>query len=77
MGDLISNESGYHISHRKVGVGIVKEINLALASRCERYLLGRDEALVKSIVSRSGINKSQPGPKTNFPIVEKVSHHTS
>jgi hypothetical protein len=68
MGDVIKNKMGFLISHQDAGVGKVKEINLALTSRCERFLLGRDEALVRSLTARSGIDKSQPGPKTNLPF---------
>ena len=66
MGDFIRDEGGFEIVHEKAGVGKVTKINLALASRCERFLLGRDEALVKSIASRSRIDRTQPGPKTNL-----------
>jgi hypothetical protein len=51
----------------------VREFNVIVATECERYVIGRDEALVRCVVSRSKVDKSDPGTRIR---VENVPHPT-
>lgn len=65
-----------------VGVGLghfdfdrtqVRELNVAVASECDRYVMGPDEALVRSIVRRSRVDRDDVGTKMK---VEHIEHPT-
>lgn len=49
--------------HINVNADKVRSANLALAERCKRFVVGRDEALVKSLAEKVGLASSQWQPK--------------
>lgn len=51
----------------------VRELNVAVATECERYVIGPDEALVRSIVRRSNIERAKPGTRMR---VDHIEHPT-
>lgn len=54
----IFGNSGKEI-HAEMDQNKIKELNTALAVGCQRFVIGRDEALVKAVVTRAGV----PGTK--------------
>lgn len=65
-----------------VGVGLghfdldrtqVRELNVAVASECDRYVMGPDEALVRSVVRRSRVDRDDVATKMK---VEHIQHPT-
>jgi hypothetical protein len=40
-----------------VSIKTVRDINIYVASRCDRFVIGRDEKLLRSIVKRTKIHK--------------------
>lgn len=49
--------------HDEVGTEQVRRLNLALAARCRRFVVGRDEALVRSLARTTGLATSKWRPK--------------
>lgn len=50
-------DSGNSINYKKVSINEVKSINCTVAGNCARFIFGRDEALVKSIVKTTRIDQ--------------------
>lgn len=50
-------DSGNSINYKKVSINEVKSINCTVAGNCDRFIFGRDEALVKSIVKTTRIDQ--------------------
>lgn len=44
-----------HLEHTKAGRDYIRNANLALGERCQRFVVGRDEALVKSLTDLLGL----------------------
>lgn len=59
---LIFGEGG-GLVHRTVGQGQIRHLNLMVADRCQRFVIGRDVALVKSLVEHLNLGKKQWMPK--------------
>jgi hypothetical protein len=51
----------------------VRELNVIIASECEHYLIGRDEQLVRTVVTRSKIDVAQPATRLR---VDHIPHPT-
>ena len=49
----------------------VRSANKMVASECDRYVIGRDEALVRSVVKQSKVDQSSPGTRMK---VEHIPH---
>ena len=52
---------------------MVREINIALAIERERYVIGANESLVRSIVRRGKVDTTKPGSRIR---VEHIPHPT-
>lgn len=51
------------LKHRIVGVEQIRHTNLAIADRCQRYVVGRDEALVRSLTDQLCLASKKWQPK--------------
>ncbi|HEX9127677.1 MAG TPA: DUF4238 domain-containing protein [Gemmatimonadaceae bacterium] len=71
---LVIGQKGAHFGHFRVGRDRVRDINLAIAAECERYVIGPDEALVRSVVRRSKVD--QGCPTSTRMKVEHIRHPT-
>lgn len=49
--------------HREIGTEAIRHMNLAVADRCQRYVIGREEALVRSLADRLSLPGKQWQPK--------------
>ena len=70
---LLMGHCGAGFGHFSVNRHQVREINLAVATECERYVIGSDENLVRCIVRRSKVDKAKPGTRMK---IENVPHPT-
>ncbi len=68
---LIMGRCGAGFGHFNFAREQVRELNTEVATECERYIIGRDEALVRSTVQRSRVDKANPGSRMK---VEDVPH---
>lgn len=59
---VMSGDNG-NLQHREVGSVAIRHMNLALADRCQRFVIGREEALVKSLADRLGLAGKDWKPK--------------
>ena len=55
------NDGGF--KHIKVSADKIRKANLAMAEQCKRFVVGRDEALVKSLAEEVGLSGRQWQPK--------------
>ncbi|HEU0069628.1 MAG TPA: hypothetical protein VFQ26_10300, partial [Nitrospiraceae bacterium] len=51
------------LKHRTVGFGQIRHTNLAIADRCQRFVVGRDEALVRSLTDQLCLASKKWQPK--------------
>ena len=51
------------LQHREIGSDAIRHMNLALADRCQRFVIGREEALVRSLSDRLGLAAKEWQPK--------------
>jgi hypothetical protein len=70
---LLMGHQGAGFGHFSVSRHQVRDINLAVASECERHVIGADEAHVRCIVRRSKVDKAKTGTRMK---VESVPHPT-
>jgi hypothetical protein len=56
---------GNNFTYVNVNTIIVRGLNLFLASRCDRFVIGRDEKLLKNIVKSTKINKWKKSKRLN------------
>jgi hypothetical protein len=70
---LLVGERGCGFGHFAVDRAVVREINIALAIECERYVIGANESLVRSIVRRGKVDTTKPGSRIR---VEHIPHPT-
>lgn len=68
---LLIGKYGAGFGHFSFNRSQVREFNIAVAQEAERFLIGPDEALVRSIVRRSKIDRSRPATRMK---VENVPH---
>lgn len=58
----ISGQEGKMV-HASVGRDQVRDLNLRIASQCQRFLIGRDEALVRSLAKATGLASNKWSPR--------------
>lgn len=63
---LILHGEGMVLDHLDISQNMVVDINRAVAASCQRYVIGRDHALVKSLVKHTRIDKTIWKPSYNF-----------
>lgn len=49
--------------HTEVGTEKVRQLNLAMASKCQRFVIGRDEALLRSLADQARLAQTKWKPK--------------
>ena len=59
---LIHGDTGT-LTNRCVGTDQIRAFNLSIAERCQRFVIGRDSALVGSLSQRLGLDNKQWAPK--------------
>ena len=60
---LLAMDRGNIVRHVEMPQAVVHEFNLAVAARTERFAIGKDRALLESLVPAAGINKPGTGPR--------------
>ena len=70
---LLLGKHGGGFGHFRYSRAQVRDFNLTVAKETERFLIGRDEALLRSIVKKSKIDQSSPATRMK---VESVPHPT-
>ena len=68
---LLLGGKGVGFGHLPMNRGMVRDINVLLASECDRFLFGADEAHLKSIVRRSQIDRKRTGTRMR---VDHIQH---
>ena len=68
---LLLGRCGGRFGHFDFGREQVRDINIMVATECDRYVIGRDEALVRSVVKQSKVDKTNPGTRMK---VEHIPH---
>lgn len=56
---LAMHGSNGRFEHRTIGINRIRHTNLALADRCQRFVIGRDEPLVRSLSDYLGLAKKE------------------
>ena len=51
------------LQHREIDAAAIRHMNLAVADRCQRFVIGREEALVRALSDRLGLAKKEWLPK--------------
>jgi hypothetical protein len=51
------------LEHRQIDAVAIRHMNLAIADRCQRFVIGREEPLVRSLSDRLGLAKKEWQPK--------------
>jgi hypothetical protein len=70
---LLVGRQGLGFGHADGSRDLVRVVNVGVAAECEQYVFGPDEALVRSVVKRSKIDRSKPGTQLR---VDHVLHPT-
>lgn len=70
---LILGQYGGGFGHRGIHREEMSKLNILVARECQAYVIGRDEALVRSVVKRSKVDNSNPGTRMK---VDHVPHPT-
>ena len=70
---LLIGKYGAGFGHFRFNRTQVREFNITLAMETERFLIGRDESLLRSIVRKSKIDRAEPATRMK---VENVAHPT-
>lgn len=70
---LLIGKYGGGFGHFRFNRTQVRDFNVTVARETERFLIGRDEALVRSIVRKSNIDRAAPATRMK---VENVPHPT-
>jgi hypothetical protein len=68
---LLLGRCGGGFGHFEFSREQIRDFNLTVAIECDRYVIGRDEALVRSIVIQSKVDKMNPGTRMK---VEHIPH---
>ncbi len=64
---------GVALGHFPADRNQVREINVAVAIECERFVIARDEALIRSIIPASKVDRGNPGTRMK---VESIPNPT-
>lgn len=59
-------DSGKSINYEQASIDKVKSINSTVAGNCERFIFGREEALVKNIVETTRIDQLEKGGRVQI-----------
>lgn len=59
---LISGNKG-DFNHRVIGANQIRDFNLMVADRCQRFVIGRDATLIKSLADRLKLSEKKWEPK--------------
>jgi hypothetical protein len=70
---LAIGKHGTAFNHYNVDRNCVREMNLAVSIECDRFVIGRDETLLRSLVPASKVDRTNPGSRMR---VENVAHPT-
>lgn len=70
---IMLGKFGGGFGHRGVLREQVRSLNKLIAAECDRYVIGRDEALVRSVVKQSKVDQGSPGTRMK---VEHIQHPT-
>jgi hypothetical protein len=70
---LLIGGFGARLGHFAFDRTQVRELNVAVATECDRYVIGADEALVRSVVRRSRVDRDDVATKMK---VEHIHHPT-
>ncbi len=70
---LMLGKFGGGFGHQQAPRELIWGLNKLIATECDRYVIGRDEAHIKNVVNQSRVNKSNPGTKLK---VEHIVHPT-
>lgn len=70
---LLLGDKGVAIDHVDLPRDRVREINVLLASECDRFVFAADEAHLKSVVRRSAIDRKRTGTRMR---VDHIQHPT-
>ena len=68
---LMLGQFGGGFGHMGMHREQVRFVNKLVASECDRYVLGRDKALVQSVVEQSKVDQTNPGTRLK---VEHIPH---
>ena len=68
---LLIGHSGGGFGHANFHRELIRDLNIAIAVECHRYVIGRDEALVRSVVTQSKVDTTNPGTRMK---VEHIPH---
>ena len=68
---LLLGQYGARLGHLRISDFQARELNVAVATECERFVLGRNKLTVRQAVRRSNVHKSHPGTRLK---VENVPH---
>ena len=60
---LLAFDKGEITRHADMTEVVVREFNLATTARTERFTIGKDRALLESLIPAAGINKPGTGPR--------------
>lgn len=56
---LLILDRGHEVNHIDLDSDTVRKINLSIVANCKRYVIGRDEKLIRSLVTELAIDKSR------------------
>jgi Protein of unknown function (DUF4238) len=68
---LLLGRCGGGFGHFDFSSEQIRDFNITVATECDRYVIGRDEALVRSVVKESKVDKTNPGTRMK---VEHIPH---
>ncbi len=60
---LVISGDGGDLQHQTVGTDQIRHCNLAMADRCQRFVIGREEVLVRSLADSLGLANKKWQPK--------------
>jgi Protein of unknown function (DUF4238) len=63
---LMFHGEGTALKHRNIPQNQVASVNRMLTANCQRFVIGRDESLIKSLVRNTGIDKTNWTPPYQF-----------
>jgi hypothetical protein len=60
---LLIGRHGGGFGHFEAHRDQIRDLNILVATECHAYVIGRDEALVRSVVKQSKVDKTNPGTR--------------
>jgi hypothetical protein len=68
---LLIADYGARLAHFRISDHQTRQLNVAVATECERFVIGRTKLSVRHAVRRSNVHKSKPGTRLK---IENVPH---